>query len=356
MHTGMSEEEIIISDKRKRDEADLSNSNASSEEISLKRIKEELSMSNSINESLINSQPSATSTPVIPATKIDKCPSPSISKAMAGQVVIDINDLRVMIDDVITTRLADLKLIIVDEISKKMSAKYDSEINELKGNVFDLKQQRDDLNARVMKLESEISVQKDGKTRSILNDQYARRNHMVIYGLPEVGDENCVLASSTFIKDKIKVNMEVRDIEVAHRLGSKGEPGSKARPMVVVFRYRDKKLQVMRARKVLKGTGIVCSEDLCKEMRNLLKTAQKHDLVDSAWAWNGKIFVKDKSGSTVSVRYGDDWKKTLKSAGAKQSSHNTGPVGTPAVSPPATGATAPAASSAASPKPEILLA
>ena len=73
----------------------------------------------------------------------------------------------------------------------------------------------------------------------------------------------------------------------------------------------------MRARKALKGTGIVLSEDLCKEMRDLLGDIKKNDMSQSVWAWNGKLFVKPKSGvenDVISVRYGDNWKEKLKSA------------------------------------------
>ena len=193
-----------------------------------------------------------------------------------------------------------------------MSAKYDQDMQDLKSEVFILQQVNTDLHKRVERLESSLATQQDAKTHSVLNDQYARRSHMVIYGLTENNDEDPVQVTADIIKDNLKIQTPARDIEVAHRLGA--PTAGKKRPMAVVFRYRDKKYDLMRARKMLKGTGVVFSEDLCKEIRDLLQNIKQHNLVDSAWALNGKIFMKPKSGNVKTVRYGDKWKDFLNPA------------------------------------------
>ena len=80
-------------------------SNESNEQLSLKRIKEELSISES-DESLLDSFPNATSTPlVIPTINIQKCESPTVPETMTGQVTMDTEQLRTTIDEVISKRL-----------------------------------------------------------------------------------------------------------------------------------------------------------------------------------------------------------------------------------------------------------
>ena len=64
----------------------------------------------------------------------------------------------------------------------------------------------------------------------------------------------------------------------------------------------------MKARKTLKKTGIVITEDLCQELRSLLDELKGYKNVESAWAWNVKVMAKDKYGKIHTIKYGSDWK------------------------------------------------
>ena len=57
-----------------------------------------------------------------------------------------------------------------------------------------------------------------------------------------------------------------------------------------------------------KKTGVVFAEDLCNEIKTLYEEVRNHKNVDSAWAWNGKIFGKNKSGEIHTIRYGSQLK------------------------------------------------
>ena len=125
------------------------------------------------------------------------------------------------------------------------------------------------LNNELVKIRSEREIENDNiisaKHRSIENDQYARRTNIVIYGIKEKYKENTVET----IKEKLKMTLNKDEIEVCHMLSP--QTRGIVRLIVVRFRFRDTKWDVMKCRKNLKGTGIVFSEDLCKEMRELLK-------------------------------------------------------------------------------------
>ena len=84
-----------------------------------------------------------------------------------------------------------------------------------------------------------------------------------------------------------------KDISIAHRLGPFNESG--CRPIIAKFILRTHKLEALRNRRKLKGTGIGLSEDLTKENYQKLLKIKSHDNVESAWTKDGVIFAKLKS-------------------------------------------------------------
>ena len=70
--------------------------------------------------------------------------------------------------------------------------------------------------------------------------------------------------------------------------------------VIPTCRYRDVKWDIMKKRKDLKGTGIVFAEDLCNDMKTLFEEVRDYEHVDTAWAWNGKSWVKTSLGKSTS--------------------------------------------------------
>ena len=67
----------------------------------------------------------------------------------------------------------------------------------------------------------------------------------------------------------------------------------------------------MKAKKYLKGTGIVFGEDLRLEFRELQNEIRSHPNTSDCWAWNGKLFAKSKSGKIITIKYGSRWQDKL---------------------------------------------
>lgn len=319
---------------------DISTTSSDSSVLSLKRIKNYFNMNDSdADDSVLEDMPSTPQTMSTPRAKPDTTENPDSDLAETediggagsapskdhngessasrtnddGQRKRDSSTMEVMLDRLLTTRLNQVKCDMVREITGAIG----EEIEELKGRVFELECKNESLENRVKKLElnnhvndSKIAV--DAEVRSVANDMYARRSSMVIFGLEEERNENATSVVVKMIKDKLKIQIKDKDIEVCHRLGK--TVLNKKRPMIVKFRYRDTKWDVMTARRGLKGTNITFSESLCKEVQRLLKEVKAHENTESVWAWNGKIFAKDKKGDIHTIHYGSDWQKLLKPA------------------------------------------
>ena len=222
------------------------------------------------------------------------------------------------LDDLLDKKLAKQKAEFIEEVSRK----FKNEIDELNGHIFQLQQDNDNLKQRVAYLEKERQTEKDNvasaKAHAIENDQYARRNNMVVFGINEQ-EKNPAEAIRKIIKEKIKISLKADDIEICHRLGKKTL--NKNRPVIVRFRYRDVKWEVISERKALKGTGVIFAEDMCKELQDLQKTVSGHPNVQSCWAWNGKVQAKDATGKVHNIRYGSNWQRYFSRPSTEDAGH-----------------------------------
>ena len=94
---------------------------------------------------------------------------------------------------------------------------------------------------------------------------------LLVYGVEESAEdkEDTSQTEKSIFKDKLNMSLKSDDIEVSHRLGQ--HTPNKKRPIMMRFRFRDTKFDIMKQRKNLKGSGVVFGEDLCHEMRDLQK-------------------------------------------------------------------------------------
>ena len=279
--------------KRKRDNTSSSSSNTSV--LSLKRIKQFLSMSGSHSEESIT-DPNGLFVPDPLSPELSQQPAVTMT-AHEG--------LEDLIEGVLDRKLRITKTEIVQEIKTAIL----DDITEVKGRVFDLEIENGALKDRLAKLEkahmTEQENSKSAKVYAVENDQYARRCNMVVFGLAEIRNEDPITLVANLLKSKLRIQVNDRDLEICHRLGTRTL--NKTRPMIVKFRYRDQKYDTMKARKALKGTGIVLSEDMCSEMQALQRELQNHPGVSSTWTWNGKLFAKNLNGVISTIRYGKEW-------------------------------------------------
>ena len=125
--------------------------------------------------------------------------------------------------------------------------------------------------------------------------QYTRRNHLVITGVPEEKGENTDEVVRNLAKDKCGVNVEESDIDTSFRQRIGKPVYGKPRAIVVKLTRYSIKSKMLMARKKLKGTKIGVQELLTPFSYHLLQRAnelvkQAH-WIKSAWAWDGRVFV-----------------------------------------------------------------
>ena len=139
------------------------------------------------------------------------------------------------------------------------------------------------------------------QTKTNDNEQYSRKNHIRIFGLPEntPNTENSKQLVLDFIKDRLKIPLTLPDIDGAHRVGI--ARNGKPRGMIVRFLKRADRMEVLRARKVLKGTGISVAEDLTKLNVQLLNRAKNHPKIEQSYSWNNKCWAVGKNGTRIKL-------------------------------------------------------
>lgn len=143
------------------------------------------------------------------------------------------------------------------------------------------------LKSKVSQLSDELNVL----------EQYSRRNCVRIFGLSESAEENTDDLMKKLAHDKLGVEISDSDIDRSHRIGKPDRKGHRA--IIVKFTNYSSKQRVLKARRKLKSSGIVIQEDLTTKNRALLKKANEHPKITSAWSIDGKIFglVKTSSGT-----------------------------------------------------------
>lgn len=74
-------------------------------------------------------------------------------------------------------------------------------------------------------------------------------------------------------------------------------------PIIIVrFRNRELRDNVLRKRRLLKNTKFAIVEDLTLLNSKTLNRISKDPAVATAWTWNGKIVALKKTGEKVFVR------------------------------------------------------
>ena len=106
------------------------------------------------------------------------------------------------------------------------------------------------------------------------------------------------------INEKLKLgHITKQHISVAHRVGqfSKGYQ----RQVIVRFVSRRHRMEVIQARRNLKGSGIATVEDLTPLNKERLDRVSKHKAVKSTWTKDGRIFALLADKRVVKIEKGD---------------------------------------------------
>ena len=196
------------------------------------------------------------------------------------------------------SQLVDLKTS-VDTISsqfeeyEKERAEREKKIKELENTVTNLNEKVSILNKQVGDLDQKIEKQ----------EQYSRRNCLLIHGVPENKDENTDDLVVNIFKEEMDLEIFTDDLDRTHRIGKVKEDSRHKRPIIVKFIRHNDKHKVFRNKKRLKGKKVSITESLTKTRMAKLNEARDLFGFKNVWTSDGRILYKQEGEERTKLYY-----------------------------------------------------
>ena len=257
----------------------------------------------------------------------EQCETPDTEVITKGNLRQTISEV---LDDVLTTKLSakisELMDIKFAEFEKKLMTqidiKIDDKVQPIEGrlhtvelNCTEIEKKNKDCATELADLRNEVArVTKElHETHSNLNnlEQHGRRWAVRIHGLKvseKPWEENGKKIASDFFKEHLKLDIPLKEIDCAHRVGMKTDG---KQPMLVKFLRRDNVDKIILVRKQLKGLGFVIYEDATTANKKLLNRLKNHSEIQDAWLVYGKVWAKSKAGKKFTVNIMDNIDKLM---------------------------------------------
>lgn len=122
-------------------------------------------------------------------------------------------------------------------------------------------------------------------------EQYSRRNCVLIHGIEEQHNEDPYKLVVEILNEKLSVNISTNDISRCHRIGSQRDKTNKKRPLIVKFISYQTKDKVWRRKRSLKDTNILITESLTAKRMDLLRSTQAMIGHRNCWTQDGEIIL-----------------------------------------------------------------
>ena len=200
-----------------------------------------------------------------------------------------------------TTKTSQIKgeeqLNDVLETVKSINAKFDEFEKDKKKKEEQIK----NLELEVTKMKEEIIDLKKGIDSQ---QQYSRRKCLLIHGVTESDDENSNDVVLNVLNKDVGVTLDIKEIDRSHRLGKlKPNSANKNRPIIVKFTRYNKRSEVFKKKKSLKGKQMSITESLTPLRMEMLKKAREEHSMQNVWTSDGKIMYKDANDNRVKICY-----------------------------------------------------
>ena len=178
-----------------------------------------------------------------------------------------------------------------------------SHINEIFEEYQKDKKGKEEKNNNLEKKISDMSSKIENLEKSIDDqEQYSRRNCLVIHGISESDGENTDDIVINTVQDKMEITVFINDIDRTHRIGKK--VAGKTRPIIVKLARYNMRRKIFVNKKRLKGKKISITESLTAKRIKILNEAREKIGFTSVWTSDGKILYKCPTDSKVKVYYG----------------------------------------------------
>ena len=133
-------------------------------------------------------------------------------------------------------------------------------------------------------------------------EQYSRKNCLLIHGIPENKNENTDVLAMEVIDTKMDIKITENDIDRTHRIG-KPKNNGKPRPIILKFvRYNDRK-KVFFSKKLLKISGVSITESLTAFRMKKLTNARKTFGFRNVWTVDKRIFYSESASQHPKICY-----------------------------------------------------
>ena len=139
-----------------------------------------------------------------------------------------------------------------------------------------------------------LNVRLDKADRALdRQEQYSRRNCLLIHGIDEENQENTDEVVINVLKKEMDEEITHLDIDRSHRLGNRKLDKSKPRPIIIKFSRYNVRARIFKNKKKLKGKRTSVTESLAKtRMEKLQKVKEEHGF-RNVWSNDGKILYID---------------------------------------------------------------
>lgn len=196
------------------------------------------------------------------------------------------------------SQLVDLKNS-VNFISSKFE-EYEKERVEREQKIKELEKTVTNLNEKVSVLDEQVGYL-DKKVEK--QEQYSRRNCVLIHGVAENEDENTDDLVLSILKDEMDTEMFTDDLDRTHRIGKTKNDSKHRRPIIVKFVRHNDKHKVFRNKKRLKGKKISITESLTKTRMAKLNEAREKFGFRNVWTSDGRILYKEEGKEGTKLYY-----------------------------------------------------
>lgn len=225
----------------------------------------------------------------------------------------------------------DVVKYFVDEVSCKVMKVIETQMNSFMSN---LNAQLASITTRLATLESGLTQARtsaeqanklavDLQSRLLELERYSRQDNLIFHGLDygsfaetisSIDDSAGEVTLNTrtnptteqvvnkFITSKLGLTVSKGDISVAHRLksrapaGASAQPGTRAQPIIVKFNSKQLRFDILKSRKLLKGTrNVYINEHLSAHDNEIFAKARqlfKLNKIEKCWTTNGVTFIK----------------------------------------------------------------
>lgn len=153
---------------------------------------------------------------------------------------------------------------LIQSTNKNLCDKIEGVSNDLKILAENVNKEVKEVKQKVLILEAENNTLKE-RLQTI--ERTLRKNNVVFYGIEEIENEtfeHLAYQIKNLLKEKLAVDPPIIEFTNIFRLG---KASNKKRPILVKLLSYETKINILKNKTKLKGTGIFISEDLSKENR-----------------------------------------------------------------------------------------